>query len=160
MSERSKRRAAEMGVIHAAVRWERIWSDITPIGDLNQAAHDLVAAVRAYEALGLEMSARPALGNGAPDTSAEAAASMVNHVGTLARLVFDEIAVVHESSGGGLTVDQVEQITRRSHQSVSARVNELRDKGWLVDSGQRRKTRSGRNAIVWVPTVQALAVTS
>jgi hypothetical protein len=56
----------------------------------------------------------------------------------------------------GLTTEEVEEALERKHQSISPRVNELRDTGWLVDSGERRKTSSGRNAIVWTPTQAAL----
>ena len=81
---------------------------------------------------------------------------MNTHVGKLAKLCFDEIGAVYRNDGVGLTVDALEQILNRSHQSVSARVNELRNKGWVTDSGIRRATRSGRSAIVWTPTVQAM----
>ena len=36
-----------------------------------------------------------------------------------------------------------------SHQTVSATINWLMREGLIVDSGMRRKTRSGRDAIVW-----------
>ncbi len=49
----------------------------------------------------------------------------------------------------GLTCDQVEYFSRHSHQTVSARIRRLVQLGKLADSGHRRKTRSGRNAVVW-----------
>lgn len=52
----------------------------------------------------------------------------------------------------GLTCDQLETITRRSHQTVSASLHAIRKKGLIEDSGERRPTRSGRQAIVWVTT--------
>ena len=52
----------------------------------------------------------------------------------------------------GITCDEVEVALDRTHQSMSPRVNELRDTGWFVDSGVRRKTRSGRAAVVWTPS--------
>lgn len=36
-----------------------------------------------------------------------------------------------------------------SHQSASATINALMRDGYLVDSGERRLTQSGRKAIVW-----------
>lgn len=36
-----------------------------------------------------------------------------------------------------------------AHQSASAAINWLMRKGHIVDSGERRKTRMGRRAIVW-----------
>ena len=34
-------------------------------------------------------------------------------------------------------------------QSVTGRVNDLARAGWVRDSGERRRNRSGRKAIVW-----------
>ncbi len=50
----------------------------------------------------------------------------------------------------GATVDEVERTLGMLHQSAGARVRELVLAGKLVDSEQTRKTRSGRNAVVWV----------
>ena len=36
-----------------------------------------------------------------------------------------------------------------AHQSASAGINWLMRQGYIVDSGERRKTRMGRSAIVW-----------
>ena len=52
----------------------------------------------------------------------------------------------------GLTCDQLETMTKRSHQTVSASLYHIRKKGLIADSGERRPTRSGRQAIVWVTT--------
>lgn len=117
--------------------------------------NELVRAVQAYEALGLAEVGQPAFSNNSTDTSAEAGASMRNLTGDLSLRCYDEIFISWHHGAIGLTVDQLEIQLSRSHQSVSARVNELRDKGWVRDSGQRRKTRSGRKAIVWTPTEQA-----
>jgi hypothetical protein len=152
MTTRSTRRAAEQELIDAAIAFSNAPFYSNP-GPLEAR---LRRAVDAYTALGLDDTNRPIVGNTTTDTSAEAGASMADHVGKLARQCFDEIAVVYRNDGVGLTVDQLEQLLDRSHQSVSARVNELRDKGWVRDSGQRRKTRSGRKAIVWSPTEMAL----
>jgi len=51
---------------------------------------------------------------------------------------------------GGLTDDDLEVITGLSHQSASARRNGLVRKRLVRDSGERRLTRSGRKAVVWV----------
>ena len=50
----------------------------------------------------------------------------------------------------GATCDEVESCLRMSHQTASARIRDLRGHGRLVDSGSRRKTRTGRSAIVWM----------
>jgi len=148
MTTNSTRRAAEMKVIDAAVAWH-----LRPVYETGSR---LRQAVLDYEALGLDATSQPAFSNNSTDTSAEAGASMVEHVGQLARQCFDEIKAVYMNDGVGLTSDQLEQILNRSHQSVSARVNELRNKGWIRPSGVKRPTRSNRPAIVWMPTVQAL----
>lgn len=56
------------------------------------------------------------------------------------------------ASTTGYTDDELEQAMERTHQSVSATRNTLMRKGYVVDSGQRRRTRSGNPAIVYVPT--------
>ena len=48
-----------------------------------------------------------------------------------------------------MTDDEVEVVTGLRHQTASARVNELMRSRRVRDSGRRRKTRSGRRAIVW-----------
>jgi len=151
MTATSTRRAAEIAIIDAAYRYVDTWNVY------DRAA--LGRAVAEHEYLGLDTTSQPAFSNNSTDTSAEAGASMNTHVGKLARQCFDEIASVWRNDGVGMTVDALEQTLNRSHQSVSARVNELRNKGWLTDSGVRRKTRSGRPAIVWTPTVQAVNFT-
>jgi hypothetical protein len=49
----------------------------------------------------------------------------------------------------GGTCDELEQAMGLSHQTASARLRELNLKSKIVDSGERRKTRAGRAAIVW-----------
>ncbi len=80
------------------------------------------------------------------DTSKAAADSMRDHVTAIAEKVLAEIRQLGDE---GATCDMLEYRLELSHQTCSARVNELRNKGRIVDSGQRRKTRSGRNAAVW-----------
>lgn len=51
----------------------------------------------------------------------------------------------------GMTCDEIEVALNMSHQTVSARVRDLvKDRFLIMDSGKVRKTRSGRNAIVWM----------
>lgn len=50
----------------------------------------------------------------------------------------------------GATSDEVEQYLDMSHQTVSARFTEARRLGLIVESGERRETRSGRRAAVHV----------
>lgn len=152
MTARSTRRAAETAVIDTACGLVNapFYSD--------QQAHmnRLRTVVREYEALGLADVGRPAFSNNSTDTSAAAGDSIRHISGALAKQCYDEIAATFHNDGVGLTVDALEQRLQRSHQTVSARVNELRDRGWVADSGIRRKTRSGRSAIVWTPSELAL----
>ena len=152
MTARSTRRAAEQAVIDAAYRLV----DAPFFASLDKTERILRLAVENHRALGLDDTSQPAIGNNTTDTSTAAGASMNTHVGRLARQCFDEIGAVYRARGVGLTVDQLEQIMAGKHQTISARVNELRNKGWVIDSGERRPTRSGRKAIVWTPTVQAM----
>lgn len=150
MTKKSERRAAEMEVIEAATAFIR---NKCPFIALQIAVWD-------YEKIGLEQPGVATIPKDGPDMSIQAGESLKD-LGKLARQVFDEIVVVSsfptgysfpETTVGGMTVDQIEQTINRSHQSVSARVNELRNKGWIVDSGRKRLTRSRRSAIIWVPS--------
>lgn len=81
------------------------------------------------------------------DTSKAAAESMEPHLGRLQQLIHD---YYDSRRWYGATCDEAEAALEMRHQTCSARVKELRDKGLLVDSGERRKTRSHRSAAVYV----------
>lgn len=78
------------------------------------------------------------------DTSIAAAQSIAEGAEQLRARVLIEIR-----SCNGATCDEVEVALELRHQTASARINELAEAGRVYDSGQRRKTRSGRQAIVW-----------
>ncbi len=78
------------------------------------------------------------------ETSLAAAVSMLPHVSRLGGRVLAEIR-----QAGGLTCAEVEERLRLAHQTASARIRELALQGVIEDSGQRRRTPSGRRAIVW-----------
>jgi hypothetical protein len=78
------------------------------------------------------------------ETSREAAESVAHVAPSLREHVF---AIIRQHSDG-LTCDQVEAITGRPHQTISARFYELRKMGRLIGSGWRY-TRSGRKAVVY-----------
>jgi len=48
------------------------------------------------------------------------------------------------------SVDELMVDLRISHSTCSAAVNKLMREGWVYDAGIRTRTRSGRNAIVWM----------
>lgn len=51
----------------------------------------------------------------------------------------------------GATDDEIEQGLGMLHQTASARRRGLVLKGLVIESGRMRPTRSGRDAIVWIP---------
>jgi ribA/ribD-fused uncharacterized protein len=57
---------------------------------------------------------------------------------------------VRGQTSRGATCDEVEAALSLTHQTTSARVHELMKLGAVVDSGVRRRTRSNRDAVVWV----------
>jgi DNA polymerase len=83
------------------------------------------------------------------DTSEAASQSIASDSGQLREFIFD---LIKGSGGGGMTCDEVEVETSMRHQTASARIRELQQRGRIVDSSRRRPTRSTRLAIVWVAT--------
>lgn len=80
-------------------------------------------------------------------TSFEAAQEIKQHIPTMQEEVLD---VVELAQFYGCTDDEVELQLRKSPSSLRPRRRELVLLGRIVDSGERRKTRSGRTAKVWV----------
>ena len=81
------------------------------------------------------------------DTSAAAAISVERDGPRLRELV---LFTIRAAGARGLTCDELELHLNMRHQTVSARVYELREGEWIRDSGERRLTRSNRKAVVWV----------
>jgi len=81
------------------------------------------------------------------DTSEAAAESMEPHLARLERQVLE---LFEQRGDRGLTDDEGEQETGLSHQTFSARRRTLELRGLVVRTEQRRKTRSGRSAAVYV----------
>jgi hypothetical protein len=82
----------------------------------------------------------------AKDTSRKAGQDALGNSGTQRRRIFDAVFL---AGSGGLTNDEIGTKLGMPPQSVSARVNGLVADGHLYDSGQRRTTQWGRDAIVW-----------
>lgn len=78
-------------------------------------------------------------------TSKEAALSIQNDAKSLRSKIFNLIA-----QRGGLTCDEVEEITGMRHQTASARIRELVLENKIRDSQKKRLTRSNRKAVVYV----------
>jgi hypothetical protein len=85
-------------------------------------------------------------------TSEAAALSMVDAASTLRERVFDLIA---SRGKGGTTDDEVEVALAMRHQTASARRRELELLGRVIKTGDRRPTRSGRTAAVYVTATHA-----
>jgi len=82
-----------------------------------------------------------------PDTSRDAAKSIAPH---LERLEAEVLGWLRWH--GGATADEIEQHTGLAGNTVRPRLVALRARGLVCDSGERRKTRSGRAAVVWKAT--------
>lgn len=107
------------------------------------------AAVR-HDSVGSSIAAswplQPAFVCGS-DTSEEAARSMTEASVALRERVLD---IIRQNGSIGATCESVESRMRASHQTISARISELKASGAIVDSGKRGFTRSGRKACVYV----------
>lgn len=79
------------------------------------------------------------------ETSKAAAKSIKESASSIRAKIF----VMIESSPDGMTCDEVEAKTGLLHQTASARVRELVLQKRISDSGVKRKTRSGRGAVVY-----------
>lgn len=79
------------------------------------------------------------------DTEEEAAVCVLPRSGTQRRHVLDAI---HNSSG--LTDMEIAEELGMVSDSARARRNELMNGGWIQDSGNRRGSGHGGQAIVWV----------
>ena len=165
MSAHPKRRDLELSVIDAAIALDTMiqraphWK-VEDFDLFEKTKRDLHTAVLGYCAYGLAEPSRTRTVLSAPDTSHEAGEWMKQFALTDACAVFRQIYWAWRNGPReetvGLTCDDVERRLDRSHQTISPRINELRDTGWIIDSGVRRKTRSGRAAIVWTPTRAAI----
>ncbi len=87
------------------------------------------------------------LGHNKQSTSIAAAKRSEPNAGTDARRVLDYIRYGCED---GATDDEVEIALEMRHQTASARRRGLVLTKWLKNGGEKRPTRSGSLAIVWV----------
>lgn len=78
------------------------------------------------------------------DTSQAAAESIEKDAPRLQREILKLIDTYDTA-----TCDEIEEMTNIRHQSCSARFRELVLAGRIIDTGLRRKTRSGRSARVY-----------
>lgn len=78
-----------------------------------------------------------------PTTSFAAAKSVEKDVSRIAKRVFDAL------KRDPRACFEIEEDLDLSHQTASARITQLRKDGLIEDSGEKRRTRSMRQAIVW-----------
>ena len=81
------------------------------------------------------------------DTSVAAAAALAPKLGRLQRMAQDEIC---DAGWLGLTADELAARLDMDRWSIQPRTTELKRKGLIRDSGQRRPNRTGKQAIVWI----------
>lgn len=152
MTQRSERRRAELAVIEAA-RVVDVNHDEYGQADLSELAA-LGRAIKTLDDLDLAEPTQTRTSKMAGVNSNLAAAYMHGaKVSTQAGWILRRLS--NCLAGFGYTTDELVLSSQRPHQSISARVNELRDAGWIVDSGTNRKTRSGQQAAVWTLTPEA-----
>ncbi len=90
----------------------------------------------------------PPAHHSAPKGTSEVAAEMIEPLSRSRReLVFN---VIKDAGSNGKTDQEGATAIKFSAQSYTPRRNELVKLGFVVDSGHRRHTRSGRQAAVWM----------
>lgn len=80
------------------------------------------------------------------DTSLAAAKSIVGRIAEQRTEVYR--AIVRAGDDGRTWSELVEQLG--CSPTANGRITELRDGGLIADSGRRRKTATGRGAVVWI----------
>jgi DNA-binding HxlR family transcriptional regulator len=127
-------------------------------GNVDYVSGDM-EMVNLYEALvaldKLRETEKPRASAIAPPTSHDAAAWAAKTQKSWHRRI---LRLLFAKPVNGATVDELERHFQASHQTMSPRVNELVNAGWLEDSGERRETRSGTEAIAWKLTPVARQV--
>lgn len=81
------------------------------------------------------------------DTSEQAAIAITPHLNELQRRVLD---YVRACGMDGCTDEQIIDALGISPSTARPRRIELTNAGLVLDSGRTRKTKSGRNAVVWI----------
>ncbi|WP_230281663.1 helix-turn-helix domain-containing protein [Croceicoccus sp. Ery15] len=94
------------------------------------------------------MSAYPnAPGHRNVETSVAAANALAPKLGRLQQMAHEAI---REAGARGRTADELAERLGMDRYSIQPRTSELRRKGLICDSGERRRNATGKMAIVWV----------
>lgn len=83
------------------------------------------------------------------DTSISAAEALAPKLGRLQRMA---LQAIHDAGPYGRTADELAAVLKLDRWTVQPRTSELRRKGLIHDSGQRRQNATGKRAIVWRAT--------
>jgi len=86
-------------------------------------------------------------GHKGTDTAIAAADAMEPHCARLQRMA---LKAIREAGADGLTAEELADTVGVERVVIQPRTSELRLKRMIADSGQRRRNRSGKKAIVWV----------
>jgi hypothetical protein len=81
------------------------------------------------------------------DTSVAAADDLAPKLGRLQRMAE---CTIRYAGPQGLTADELAARLQMDRWSIQPRTTELRRKGLIRDSGQRRRNSTGKAAIVWI----------
>lgn len=81
------------------------------------------------------------------DTSIAAASALAPKLGRLQRMAQ---ATIRDAGAHGLTADELAARLEMDRWSIQPRTSELKRKGLIRDSGQRRPNCTGKHAIVWI----------
>ena len=81
------------------------------------------------------------------DTSIAAASALAPKLGRLQQMA---LGAIREVGQRGRTADELAACLKMDRYSIQPRTSELKLKGLIRDSGQRRLNASGKQAIVWV----------
>ena len=81
------------------------------------------------------------------DTSIAAANALAPKLGRLQRM---SQSAIRDAAEQGLTADELAAQLDMDRWSIQPRTSELKRKGLIRDSGQRRSNATGKLAIVWV----------
>lgn len=89
----------------------------------------------------------PMTGRNHPETSYEAAEKASDAAASLRRRVFAFISCCGEE---GATAHEVHEYFQLDKNSTSPRITELKQAGFIIDSGRRRASENCGRSIVWV----------
>ena len=87
------------------------------------------------------------VGRNHPNTSHKAAQKALPNSGTKKKIIYDLIVA---SGMFGVCDHEIEETLGWTHQTASSSRNALMNDGWVIDSGHRRATKQGNDAIAWI----------